>query len=818
MKKSLPLVCMLLLSIPAFSGMVKGYVTNSNEDPLPFASVYVQGSTMGTATNFDGYYALELPDGFHQLVFRYVGYKKQAVTVEITGNPLNVDIQLELDNISLQEVIISADAEDPAYPIIRKTIEKRKYYLHQVGDYFCNAYTKGIFRMTEAPDKMFGDSLNTKNDSLIGVFYLSESESNLYFQQPDKMKEEMVSAKVSGDDRGFGINFISFFLMNFYNNKINLPFDRSERGFISPIANNALFYYRYRLEGTFEDDGNKIYKIRVTAKRKSDPVFNGYIYIVDEEWRIHSTDLVISKDAQVDFIDSIIIQKSLSPVTDSIWMTLTQKLQFYFSINIFGKRFAGNGLFHSQFTQYQFDNDFPERFFTNELIKVDPDANKKDSLYWAENRPIPLTGEEKVNYHKEDSLQKKRQSREYLDSLDRKHNKFRWGDLMGSYSYYRRRDSTRFIVSSPAKTIQFNTVQGLNAQIDFGMSRSLNEGKRFYIRNYVGYGFSNKRWGYKLNSSYFYNPKQFARVTLTGGIVPEQYNGKNPITPLVNSLYTLLDENNYMKIYEKAFVNIKHSCEITNGVFLNASVDFSQRNPLVNTTGYKWVNYNSREFTSNNPQNPGDDSPAFRRHNSLVFEVSARLRYRQKYISVPDKVILGSKYPDIFLSYRKGIASVWGSQTNFDLVTVAIDGRIKLGLFGESHFFGKFGTFLNNIRMEFMDFYHFDGNRTIIANSRFMAFQLLDYYALSTNRSFVEAVYEHHFNGFIFNKIPLFRKAKWRAIAGLRYLTAAFENDYFEFNAGVKNIFKVLRVDFVTAFDKGNHLRTGVVLKFNMGD
>lgn len=814
-KGFLVLLSSLFVAIPAFSGMVKGFVTNTKNEPLPFASVFVTGTTHGTSTNLDGYFELHLAEGRHELGFRYVGYQKKTVEIEISANPLTLNVQLETDQIMLQEVVISADAEDPAYPIIRKAIAKRKFYLEQIENYTCNAYTKGIFRMTEAPDKFFGDSLNTKNDSILGIFYLSESESKLDFQQPDQMKEEMISSRVSGDPKGFGINFISFFLLDFYNNNIKLPIDRSERGFISPIANSALFYYDYRLEGSFLDDSSKVYKIRVMGKRKADPVFNGHIYIVDGSWRIHSVDLMITKDANVEFVDSVNIQKTLAPANDSLWTTITQKLHLYFSINFFGKRFAGNGMFHSQFTNYRFDNEFGEKYFKNEVIKVDPEANKKDSAYWEKNRPIPLTGEELVNYEKEDSLLKKRQSREYLDSLDRKSNRPKWGNLLNGYSYYRRIDSTRFSVNSPLTTLQFNTVQGWNVGLKFDYSRNFSDERRFFVGQKIGYGFSNQRWIYNVDIASNYNREKFSAFRISAGIMPAQYNQNEPISPLINSLYTLLDENNFMKVYQKSYLQLGHSTEIVNGIFLRVSANYADRKPLVNTTNFRWVDYDSREFTSNDPQKPDSDSEAFEQNQSLTLHLAATYRFRQKYISVPHKVILGSKYPDLTFSYTKGFIGVLSSDVDFDLITLKLEGRMKLGLFGESHYEGIYGTFVNNRKMEFMDFYHFNGNRTIVANDAFNAFQLLDYYKYSNNTTWAEACFEHNFNGFIINKIPLLRKTKWRALAGVRYLTVDFENDYIEFNVGVKNIFKVLRIDFVTSFEKGNRARTGIVFKFN---
>lgn len=805
----------LILLLAGFSlraGMVNGHISNAEGEPLAFASIYIQGTTIGTASNPEGYFELQLAEGDYELVIQYIGYRQHHERIRVHGKVVTLSIVLEKEEVSLDEVVISAEAEDPAYRIIRNAIRMRKYYLEQVDNYICGAYTKGIFRITEAPDRIFGDSLNTKTDSILGIVYLSESESVISFEQPDQFREEMISVKVSGDDQGFGFNFITFFMSNFYNNKITIPVDMDERGFISPIAGNALFYYRYRLEGTYYEEDYMVNKIRVIPKRRIDPVFSGYIYIIEDQWRIHSLDLVISKDANLPFIDSVKIAKTMVPVDDSTWMQLTQRLQFYFSINIFGKRFAGNGIFHSQFTDYRFDNSFDRRYFSNEVIRANRDANEKDSLYWEENRPIPLTVEERKNYRKEDSLQKLRSSKAYLDSLDRKSNRIRWGSLLSGYTYYRRHDSTSYSIGSPLTTLNFNTVQGLNLYVNTAFSKSFAGGDHLRITQDVSYGFSNYRWGYSLGATYRYNQDKFARFSLSGGIKPVQYNPSNPISPFVNSLYTLLDGHNYMKLYEKSWFGLSHSSELTNGLFFTAGIEYAGRAPLVNSTAYSWVKSDKNRFTSNDPQDPDNQGPAFSYNRSFTVQASLRIRINQKYISIPEKTILGSKYPDILISYIKGIPGLLGSDVDYDVLKAGLEGSQKIGPFGTLQYRGMYGTFLNNRKTEFMDYHHFNGNRTIFGRFRLNSFQLLDYYGHSTNKSYVEACAEHHFNGFIFNKIPLVRKTKWKAVAGFRYFTSEFSNNYFEISAGIENIFTLFRIDFVAGYDAGKNVSTGIVI------
>ena len=808
----------MLKSIALQAGLITGHIYNDEGEPLPFASIYIMGTTIGTASNPEGYFELPIANGTYELVFQYIGYQQKHITVAVDEERLSLEISLHREEISLDEVVISAEAEDPAYRIIRNAIQKRKYYLRQVENYKCEAYTKGIFRITEAPDKIFGDSLNTKNDSIIGIVYLSESESVISFEQPDKFREEMISVKVSGDDQGYGFNFISFFMSNFYNNKITIPVDMDERGFISPVASNALFYYRYRLEGTYYEEDYLVNKIEVIPKRRIDPVFSGYIYIIEDSWRIHSFDLTIGKDANLAFIDSVKIAKTMVPVNDTLWMQLTQRLQFYFSVNFFGKRFAGNGILHSQFTDYLFNNEFGRKYFGNEIIKANVDANEKDSLYWEENRPIPLTDEERSNYHKEDSIQKLKSSDKYLDSLNRVNNKFKWNDLLGGYRYYNRKDSTSYSIGSPITTLNFNTVQGLNFYLYTGFSKVFSNANSIRISQDVSYGISNYRWGYSLRANYYYNRNKFARLQITGGIKPVQYNAMDPISPFVNTLYTLLDGHNYMKLYEKSWIGVSHYSELVNGIYLSAGLEYAGRSALVNTTDYTWVKSDNRRFTSNDPQDPGNQGPAFSWNKSLKIYAALRLRYKQKYMSIPEKSVIGSKYPDLVISYVKGVPDILGSDVDYDVLKIALEGNQKFGPFGTMQYRGLYGTFLNNRHTEFMDYHHFNGNRTIFGKFRLNAFQLLDYYDNSTNKSYVEAYAEHHFDGFIFNKIPLVRKSRIKAVAGIRYFTSEFKNNYFEISAGIENIFNLFRIDFVAGYEAGRNVRTGIVIGVNVDD
>jgi TonB-linked SusC/RagA family outer membrane protein len=81
---------------------VKGVIKDEEGQPLPGATISVQGTTTGTVSDLDGSYSLTVPEG-SVLVFSYIGYEAQTISV---GNQSVIDVTLQMDASSLEEVIV----------------------------------------------------------------------------------------------------------------------------------------------------------------------------------------------------------------------------------------------------------------------------------------------------------------------------------------------------------------------------------------------------------------------------------------------------------------------------------------------------------------------------------------------------------------------------------------------------------------------------------------------------------------------------------------------------------------------------------------
>ena len=835
-----------MIIYPTKGSIISGHIFNDKNEPLSFTNIFIKGKNIGTTSNGNGYYEIKLDAGTYEIIFQYIGYIVKTEQIELKNEETKVlDITLHLQSYSLAEVNVNASAEDPAYPIMRQAIAMRKVYLFEPKEYNCNVYLKGMQRLTTVPKRIV--LFKVPAEIKPGIIYLSESLSELSYQQPDKIKERMISSKVSGSNKAFSFNRAGAIKFNLYENNIN-AFDISERGFISPLATNAFLYYKFKLEGESKENGLTIFKIQIIPIRNNDPVFRGHIYIIKDSWRLQSTDLLINKSAGIEFVDTLYIKQVYAQQDGGVWMPVSQR--FIFELDILG--FRGNGYFVALYSKYKVNSMYPstfynkqqlqiiksekvpetkkvarvkvnrkyetdssmfsKKYFNNEVLLIDKKANKTDDSIWNAVRPVHLTDEEKIDYKQKDSEEVIHDSKPYKDSIDSINNKINWsGLLLSGYSYRNSFKKTSFYFTPPLSVLQFNTVEGFVFNPRINISKEFEEKRYFNITPNLRYGFSSNKFYAKLNTSYRTNAIMHTIWGASGGWFINQFNDATPISSAINSIYSLFAEQNFMKLYEKKYLNLSYSSDIINGVNLNTSVEYAQRSALVNTTNYTFNNIPNRVYTSNIPINNEISNTNFSTNNALKLSINFNFVFAQKYISRPDRRYnFGSKYPELNIGYTKGI-NAFGSSVDYDKITESVTYDLDLKMFGASNFEIKSGQFLNNRNLYFMDYNHFNSNQTIIFSNDF---QLLDYYFYSTKQSYIEGHFNHHFNGFILNKFPLLRKLKWQEVFTLNYLKTSTSPNYIELGAGIEHIFKFMRIDFFTSFENGNRMRNGIVLGF----
>jgi hypothetical protein len=808
-------VFFLLLTAPVLTlAQLHGTVTTSEGEPLPFASVYLKGTSIGTTTNQYGAYQMKLDPGIYKFVFQYIGYETKVVETKIIDGDNELNVILEEENVILSEVEIKANSEDPAYEVIRNAIRMRKYYRDQINSYACRSYIKGRFDMLESPKKVLGQEVDFEGwvDSTgKGIVYLSESESKFYKRQPNDVKEVMISSKTSGDDAGFSFNTAMALDFSFYENSLDLV----SRELVSPIAGNALGFYKYRLEGTFLDEEDRLVnKIKVIPKRSSDPVFRGYIYIYEDTWNIHSADLIgLSSSFQNPIIDTIQLQVVNIHLLDDIWVPLNKNIRIQFK----ALGFKVGGGFIGTFSSYKLNPDFAKGFFGNELFRVNENANQKSIKYWDSIRPVPLDREEKIDYVRKDSLMR------VLDTTTA--NDGGNFSLLGGYTHYKNKRNRTIGIESPIFNIGFNAVQGLH----FGIPASLSyndidtTGGRRPENTWtadINYGFAEKALRGSLGFTRQSRKMNRSSWGLSAGRYILDYNDRDPMLSIANGFYSLFLKENLSRFYQADRISGFFRAEIANGLRLSVSAYYAQRSSLQNSTNYSFFR-KERDYEPNNPialdndqQNPID------LHQALVSKVLLTYQPGMKYFSYPGfKMNVGSSWPVFSFGHQRGW-SILGSDVDYDLIFLGVRDEISCGIYGELSYRIEGGVFLNDREVTFVDRRHFDGNETIFGlPERYMSsFHMLPYYEYSTEGYYTELHVQHELNGLLFDRIPFIRKLGLRSVLSGSLLYTEEKGDYFELSFGLDNIgisgFRFLRVEVVNQFVNGRYTDTGLMLGF----
>jgi hypothetical protein len=795
----------------SFVAQVKGKITDTKNSPLSFVSVYLNKTFTGTTSNDNGEYVLDLTKkGKYVIVFQFLGFKTVKKEVEISSFPFNLNVKLEEESVQLSEISISTK-DNPANRIIRNVIANKEKNTDKFANYTAKFYSRGLYRIKDAPKKFLGQNLGDFGGGLdstrSGIIYLSETISDIKFQKkPKNFKENIIASKVSGRDNGISFNRAEDANINFYENSVEFGND-----LISPLSTNAFGYYKFKLEGTFYDkNGKLINKINIIPKRKNDAVFSGSLYIVEDDWALYGADVsVTGAQVNIPVVDVLKLKQNYNYSKENdAWVLISQSIDF--KVNAFGFKFDGR--FSAAFSNYNFTPNFNEKTFTNEVLTFEKEATEKDSSYWTSLRPVPLTSEEVKDYKIKDSLKVLRKSKKYLDSVNKKQNKFSLLSPITGYTYRNSYEKWSLSYNGIVKDLGFNTVQGFNTSVGASYFKNINDKGNWWNAGVkVNYGFSEKR----ARPIFFFNKKwnniSRPRISFSGGVTTAQFNGRNPISKMDNLVRTLLRRENYLKIFEKEFANIGYSEEIKNGVYFSSSLEYANRKPLFNTSNYSFARQSKTDpYTSNNPLDLVNyTNAAFIEHKIASLKLGATFIFNQKYLSYPDrKFNIGStKYPTLGLLYRKNFGAS-NSELNSDVFVANIRQNIAVGNYGKLAYNLRGGMFLKRKDIAFMDNLQANGNQLFfITDNQLNSFGLLAYYKFYTNDKYAEAHIEHNFKGALLGKIPLINKLNFYLVGGAKSLFTADSKPYTEYSVGLDNIgfgkWRFLRVDYVKSFHAG---------------
>jgi len=899
---SLLVLTVLLISTSSPAQILKGKITTQAGEPIGYATVYIQELRQGTTSNTRGDYEISLPEGSYKVIYQSLGYQPVYINITLSHGTVVKDVILPLQYYEIPEVRISATGEDPAYSIMRKAIGMAPYYLNNVSYYKAEVYLKGNLVIKRIPKLLqksmkfesSGDDASVsagskpKNQEKLlkaGDSFLMESLNEIEFTAPDKYFQRMISYNSTFPAQGNEISPMQFIQASFYQPVLA---DIA----ISPLAPNAFSHYNYKYLGASRQGNFTVNKIQVTPKRKSQQLFEGTIYIIEDLWCLQSVDLT-----NENLVGKIRIQQLYEPVQDDIWMPVSHK--FEINIGIIGfKADAGYGssvkytevrpnLSLQRSTAKLVDNSVspgPDRKIADTVVSkskqkiskilekdklsnrdmvklarlmkkessaslvdssrksleikdnttqiVEKDANKKDSTYWAKIRPIPLSDVEIRSLRISDSLKAARK----ITNTDTIHSgkpkeksKFirTIRDIAFGHSWS---DTTGFRFNYEGlidlKNFNFNTVDGFVYGMRFSISKTWKNTNSLNFVPDFRWAFSREKIIWGLNTSYRFNRMKHMQVFLRTGIKSKDINYGGGINPFINTLTTLLQKKNYLKLYESRYLTLGYSSEIINGLTFELSTNFDDRRVLQNTTNFSFIK-SSKQYSDNIPVNryllPGSNEiNALRDQRHLDFRTKFSYTPFQHYrINKGIKTPAGSDWPTFDLTWQHGInefSEIRSGLRRFDMIRFEVARSTSIGAFGNFRWRLRAAGFLDNRDLTFYDFFQINTQPLpLLLNNYEDAFMIPSFYSLSTPEFYVEAHIKYTTPYLLLKLLPGLSNTLMRENISLSYLGSRFQPNYTEIGYSISEILFIGEAGVYAGFDNIKYRSVGlkVVLRFD---
>jgi len=545
---------------------IRGKVFDSSTNQsLSFTNIRVAGTTYGTAANKNGEYELKARPGNYTLVASFIGYKSDTISVNVDKNIYSLNFYLKRTEISLPEITITP-GEDPAIRIIRNAIKRKKERNKKLSSYEYEAYTKAVLKTEDdlnMKGRKFNLSIGGKDTTQLKISAIIENQSKGYFKRPDNYKEVILARKQSANlPPTLNIFTGGRQIENFYENRVSV----TSNSLPGPLADNALNYYKYYLKNISAINDQSVYEIFMMPLVRSNPGFEGDVYITDGSYDLLKVDLTLNNAANVGGIfDTIKVVQQFSVFNDSISMPIDYHLLVgidYLGLVKFG--FEVNSILYN----FKINPPIDDSFFSKAVVTVLPDADKKDSLFWNETQTIPNTTDEQKAYSRIDSLSNITESFGERFSL-----------LSSSINF-----SDHFSTSGPLSIYHFNRVEGHAA--DFGLNFYDLDSRRLYSDINFSYGFSDKKVKSEINVRYLLGDYRTWRINFDAyNKMKVLFAASDVYKKLTSTLIALFLKDDFRDYYYSRGFNVDVSGEVLPVLNLGAGfLNTTDNNAFRNTS------------------------------------------------------------------------------------------------------------------------------------------------------------------------------------------------------------------------------------------
>ncbi len=798
-----------LFLLPLFSNgqttKVEGTVTDAiTGEVMPFVTVRFQNAKVGTITDTLGKYSIESYYATDSLIFSFSGYLKVVEFVELDKEQV-IDVMLPILTANYQEVVVKAPDEFPSTILHKKVIANKPINnKEKLESYEYEVYNKIQLDINNINDK-FEDRGIVKRLDLITNYLdsaddgtnflpviLSESVSDYYFKKNPKKKREIVKAsRITGIDNLELNQFMGdmYLDINIYDNSI----DMFNKSFISPVATYARNFYRFYLEDSMFIDNYWCYKLTFKPKRTGDMTFEGEMWIHDTTYAVKSFKANISPWTNINYVQDLYIHHEFDQVAPEVWMLTSEKMFADIKLTrktglmgLYGRR-------HSTRQNYVINKEKePDFYNSNFTVEILDSANLRSDEYWAKVRHEPLAPKEMGINNMVDSLNNLKFFKALKNLV-----------YFVSTGYY---PLNKVELGDAFSLFSFNPVEKF--RLGLALRTSNNFSRRLELGGRIAYGFRDEKFKYGASIRFNITPKKRGMLSAYYNYDIEQIGTSSTAASVGSTFGTLFRTGPMDKLtfVEKVGINLEK--DIRKDVILFGGFEWKEY------TALGVANYIRPNFTTG-------INDTISRIQTTEFTLRYRWAKNEEFISGAfDRKSVRSKFPIISVQGIFGVKGLFGADYNYQKFDLFIEHIAKLGVMGRLKYQLNVGYIHGRAAYPFLKVH--EGNQSYWLATN--AFNKMNFFEFVSDR-YVSVLLEHHFDGVIFDRIPLVKKAKFRLVATGRGLFGAIgdrhstemilpsftksfgKTPYVEVGLGIENILKVIRVD---VFWRLTHLDPGI--------
>ncbi|MDY0780793.1 DUF5686 and carboxypeptidase-like regulatory domain-containing protein [Tenacibaculum sp. IB213877] len=810
MKLKFAILLLLLTTTIQAQLTLKGKVVDEFKNPLPFVNVYIKGTPYGTTTDDEGRFSFWMKKKRGTLEVSFIGFQTQ--TLKVTPKTKFLNIVLKEGSNVLEEVIVVTKPkkrlkkkENPAYRIL-KEIWKRKrkngvalvdhyqYKKHELIEIGLNnldtAFIKTIF------NGQYNEVISKINYDSDGInyyipIYLSEKISKVYGNNnTNQIKEDIEAEKEEGlGAQGFIFDRMSntFNNIDVFENNITLL----NKAFVSPLSTDGFATYDYVLYDSVVENDKKLYNIYFFPIRNQDLAFKGNFWVADKNFAIKKIKMQVTKGANLNFVRGLTFDKEFEVKNDSIY--LPTKNAYAGDFTLVDKSDSNKGLTIKKtvgFKNYILNTPKPANFYDIEQVKIRPDQFQKNQEFW--------------NNHQDTDTQSTYQ---LIETVKGKKKIKKLTGLINTIASGYVNLPLNLQLGPLWTAFAYNEVEGFRTKLGFRSFKTKDD--RFRISGHVAYGFGNKKVNYGAEAQYLlsYKPRITTNIAYQDDI--EQLgstllNTNQLLGRSFGSSAILSRGNNY-------FLSsvVKYAANFDYAIHNNFHIGFNFTRSKIKsatTEEYFSINYfDDNGNLQNSVTNVASDVYMSFTPGRFVYGLGVQQRFGKNI------------FPSIVVNYRHGYKGVFGGTHDYDKVQIKYSQPILLGKFGLLDATIEGGKTFGTVPISLLSPIPANQSFSLVKNT----FALMNYYDFVTD-TYAATHLEHHFNGFILNRIPLLKKLNLRSLVTFRaaYGTISDENIdinqsnlnynapnkvYYEYGVGLENIgygnLRFLRIDAIWRSD-----------------